>query len=234
MSGSWKVAYADFMTAMMAFFLLMWILNMAPKETLNGLAEYFTEGAVYSTNYMSPTGNNVKVIKLDKLDTSVTDTDQSRQAIARLLREDLANMAIPANSRGVADTKIGVLMHITGDALYQPDSVDLTPEGKKVLDEVIKVMNTYNVFVVIRGHSSRDESGKPKYPSKWELSAARATAAVRYITDVGKISPDRVRSIAYADTSPLVPDTDVEGARKNRRVEFYFHRPEVVTPNLGY
>ena len=222
------------MTAMMAFFLLMWILNMAPKETLAGLSEYFTEGAIYSSNYMSPTGNNVKVIKLDKLDTSITDTDQSRQAIARLLKENLAGEAIPANSSGVADTKVGVLLHITGDVLYQPDSVDLAPAGKNVLDEVIKVMNTYNVFVVVRGHSSRDESGKPKYPSKWELSAARATAAVRYLIDAGNISPDRVRSIAYADTSPLVPDTDLEAARKNRRVEFYFHRPEVITPNLGY
>ncbi|MDL2291433.1 chemotaxis protein MotB, partial [Desulfovibrio sp. OttesenSCG-928-F20] len=52
--SSWKVAYADFMTAMMAFFLVMWLLNMAPPETLQGIAGYFQADAQFSTNQASP------------------------------------------------------------------------------------------------------------------------------------------------------------------------------------
>ncbi len=56
MGGAWKVAYADFVTAMMAFFLLMWILSMSDKETRQGLAGVFRAEAIFSTNQISAVG----------------------------------------------------------------------------------------------------------------------------------------------------------------------------------
>ncbi|GHV55640.1 hypothetical protein FACS1894206_10050 [Deltaproteobacteria bacterium] len=104
----------------------------------------------------------------------------------------------------------------------------------RFLEDVIGVMRKYKVMLIIRGHTSKGETGKPTYPSKWELSSARATAAVRYIVDEGKINPAHLRTVAYADSRPLVPDTNPEAAVKNRRVEFYFHREEVMSNTVGY
>ena len=236
MSGSWKVAYADFVTAMMAFFLLMWILNMTPQETKQGLAGYFSADAKYDSNVTSPMANNEviqRVTKIDTKETIVNEVEKSQYAIAQQLKQFLLADALPSNSSGISSTNVGVLLHITDDAMFQPNSVELSQQGKAVLDEVVKVMQKYKVFLVVRGHASRDETGAPNYPSKWELSSARATVAIRHIIE-GGVDPGLVRSVAYADTRPLVPDTDPTAAAKNRRVEFYFHRPEVAASVVGY
>ena len=235
--GSWKVAYADFMTAMMAFFLLMWILNMSNEETKEGLAGYFALDATMASHISSAMANNTLVQRVDKLDArefKMTEVDKSNYAIAQKIKELLMADAVPRNASGISSDNAGVLLHVTGDALFQPNSVEFTPGGRRVLDEVIDVMRKYKVYLVVRGHTSKDETGAPNYPSKWELSSARATAAIRYIVDNGKIDPALVRSVAYADTRPLVPETDPDSAIKNRRVEFYFHRPEVMTNIVGY
>ena len=239
MSGSWKVAYADFMTAMMAFFLLMWILNMAPKETKEGLAGYFALDATLLSNVApsSPMANNTVIQRVDKLDArefKMNEMEQSSYAIAQTIKQFLLADSIPSYASGISSDSTGVLLHMTGDLLFQTDSVEFTETGQKILDEVINVMRKYKVYLVVRGHTSKGETGKPNYPSKWELSSARATAAIRYIVEHGEIDPTLVRSVAYADTRPLVPDTDPESSVKNRRVEFYFHRPEVMTNIVGY
>ncbi len=234
MSGSWKVAYADFVTAMMAFFLLMWILNMAPKETKNGLASYFAVDAAADSSVTSPLSNDAAVTRVTGLDTRQSEeVEKSHYAIAREL-ENTIGQTLPSAARGVSTNRAGVLLHTTGDALFKPNSVDVSAEGRKVLDEVIKVMKKYDVYLVVRGHTSRGETGAPAYPSKWELSSARATAVVRYLLEKSDIDPARVRTVAYADTRPLVPDTNPDASAKNRRVEFYFHRPEVMPPSMGY
>lgn len=201
MSGSWKVAYADFMTAMMAFFLLMWILNMAPQETKEGLAGYFTLEANAISNLMgdpSAMANNIVVQRVDKLDArefKLNEVDRSHYAIAQTLRQFLLADAIPSSSSGISSDTVGVLLHITSDALFQPNSVEIAPEGYKILDEVIGVMKKYKVYLVVRGHTAKGETGAPDFPSKWELSSARATTVVRYIIDQGKIDPALIRTV---------------------------------------
>lgn len=236
--GSWKVAYADFMTAMMAFFLVMWLLNMAPKETLQGLAGYFQGDAKSMTNVVSPYGisNNPLVQYVDKMDThefKMSEIEESHYAIAQSLKQFLLKDALPSSSSGITSDGVGVLLHITSNLIFKPGTVEFTAEGGKVMQEVLDVMHKYKVYLVVRGHADASESGAPNYPSKWELSAARANAAVRYLIEHG-IPANLVRSVAYADTRPQVPSTVPDAAGKNSRVEFNFHRPEVMSTIVGY
>lgn len=116
--------------------------------------------------------------------------------------------------------------------MFYPGSVEFTPQGESVLQEVLDVMHKYKVYLVVRGHADSTESGAP-YPSRWELSAARANAAVRWLVGHG-INPKMVRSVAYAETRPSVPSTVPNAAAINSRVEFNFHRPEVMSTIVGY
>lgn len=237
MASAWKVAYADFMTAMMAFFLLMWLLNMAPKETLNGLAGMFTADANFQTNNMSSLGvsNNVLIQNVQKLTTeelSLNEDERSKLAIMKAINQFLLAESLPSASSGITSDGVGVLLHITPDLLFKQGTMDLTPEGELVLDEVVKVLRKYNSFLIVRGHADQSETGAPNFPSKWELSAARANAAIRHLVSKG-VDPQTMRSVAYADTRPKVPPTVPDAARQNGRVEFNFHRPEVGT-SVGY
>jgi chemotaxis protein MotB len=117
--------------------------------------------------------------------------------------------------------------------MFQPGTAQFSQEGEKVMQEVLDVMHKYKVYLVVRGHADASETGAPNYPSKWELSAARANAAVRWLIEHG-VKPNLVRSVAYADTRPRVPSTVPGAAAMNSRVEFNFHRPEVMSTIVGY
>lgn len=235
--GSWKVAYSDFMTAMMAFFLLMWILNTAQKETLEGLAGYFKEGAQYTTNIMAPPGtaNNPIIQYVDKLDTRapLSEKEQSQLAIATSLKQFILKDALPSPSSGITSDNIGVLLHITSSLMFEPGSTKFSPGGEKVLQEVVNVMNKYKVYLVVRGHADASERKLPGYPSLWDLSSARANAAIMWLVDHG-VSSKLLRSVAYGDSRPQVPSTTANAASLNSRVEFFFHRPEVMSTVIGY
>lgn len=234
---SWKVAYADFMTAMMAFFLVMWLLNMAPEETLKGLSGYFLEGASYFTNSAAPgVSNNVIVQFVDKMDTrnNMSEAEKSSYVIIQSLKPILSMKdPDPTGSTGIASDGVGVLLHISSNLMFQPNSVEFSASGEQALHGVLDVLRKYNVWVVVRGHADSSETGAPNYPSKWELSSARANAAVRYLIAHGA-DPKKIRSVGYADTRPLAPPTVPDAAKKNSRVEFYFHRPEVASNIVGY
>jgi len=104
-------------------------------------------------------------------------------------------------------------------------------QAAKLLDGVADILMAQKVDLVIRGHTDDTENGNGLYPSKWELSAARAAASLRYILakSNGAIAATRMRAAGYADTRPLVPVFDEAGRTANRRVEFYYHRPETET-----
>lgn len=238
MGSSWKVAYADFMTAMMAFFLVMWLLNMSNEETLKGLAGYFTEGAAYFTNSASPgASNNIIVQFVDKMDTrpsNLSEAEKSDYAIIQSIKPILSlKDAVPNSSTGITSDGVGVLLHMTSNLMFKPNSIDFSATGEKALDDVLDMLRKYNVWVIVRGHADSSETGAPDYPSRWELSSARANAAVRYLVAHGA-DPKKIRSVGYADTRPLAPPTVPDAVAKNSRVEFYFHRPEVMTNIVGY
>ena len=137
--------------------------------------------------------------------------------------------AVPRSASGISSDDIGVQLRVNSDAMFDPGSTDLTDSGRKVLDSVLDVLREYNVYLVVRGHADAVESAHSAYASPWDLSAARAAATVRYLTERG-ITPTRLRAVAYADTRPVEPGTSEASLRRNRRVEFYFTGPKPEPP----
>lgn len=227
--SSWKVAYADFVTAMMAFFLLMWILNMVPPNVQKQLEQYFKEdpkpaqGALFSPE------------KNEKQRIAALNRDEAmRYAIAVRFKKIITEDPFLKQSSGVSSDDVGVLLRIQNGMLFAPGSSELTEEAKRLLADVVDVLRTYNVYLIIRGHADAAEAAKGTFASNWELSGARAAAAARHIIATGGIEASRVRAVAYGDARPLVPELSPDAAARNRRVEFYFHRPETQSGQVLY
>ncbi len=236
MGSAWKVAYADFVTAMMAFFLLMWILNMTPPETKAGLSAYFSGDRAMETSSSSPISNNPFIQHTDKIDTrefKISEVEKNHYAIAQKLRQMLMADAVPQSATGISADDVGVQLRINSDIMFKPGTAELAPGAEKPLKDVIAVLREYNLYLVVRGHADNEEV-RPPYPSTWELSGARAAAVLRYLVETGKIKATRLRGIAYGDTRPVEPGVDEAAKEKNRRVEFYFHRPEVMSYSVVY
>ena len=236
MSSAWKVAYADFVTALMAFFLLMWILNMTPPETKEGLASYFAQEALLDASNVSAISNNALINRTDKLDLSeskMSELERSHYLIARKLQTMLMQDGIPQSASGLSADDVGVQLRISNDALFKPGSADFSPVALKVLDGVLGILREYNLYLVIRGHADSEEAVGSPYPSGWELSAARAAAAARYLAERG-VAPTRIRAVGYGDTRPLEPGNSEESRKRDRRLEFHFHRPDAMAYSIVY
>ncbi len=106
------------------------------------------------------------------------------------------------------------------DALFAPASATLTPEGQSTLASLVDTLRTMNGRIRVEGHADNvpvSGSLQEKYPSNWELSAARAAAVVRFFTE-NDLPPARFEVVSFGDTNPKTPNTSAAGRRANRRI----------------
>ena len=223
--GSWKVAYADFVTAMMAFFLLMWLLGAASKETREGIADYFKRPFTKSfmTN-VTPGGDeviprpgsrgllapNAEKAAFQSIQRDVERTIQDDPAL-RALQDQLAVEVTPDGLRLRLSDSDERPMFASGSAVALPYARDLLRRMAPVL---ARVPNP----VVLVGHTDAlPYGGAAAGYTNWELSAERAGAARRELV-AGGVPARRVWGVeGRADAHPI--DARNPFAARNRRVE---------------
>lgn len=222
--GAWKVAYADFVTAMMAFFLLMWLIAALKPQQKAQLSVMFQDKAA-NTGQLEM-GKSTKIPKYLESEFKLTEQQKDIREVVLLIKDILSKDPKVLNNSGISSESSGVLMHVNSAVMFEPSSAVLTPQAGKVIDGVVRILQTHNIDLVVRGHADEGEIVSNQYPTKWELSAARAASVVNYIVEKGKIPTSRIRAVGYADSRPLVPALTSEDRAKNRRVEFFYHSPD--------
>jgi chemotaxis protein MotB len=106
--------------------------------------------------------------------------------------------------------------------VFRSGSADILPEGMAVLDKLVEVIADSSDIIRVEGHTDDTPiSGKlkAKYPSNWELSAARASAVARYIEIKHHINPKRLESLGFSEYHPVATNDTPENKQRNRRVE---------------
>lgn len=234
--GSWKVAYADFVTALMAFFLLMWLINSLKPQRKAELSLVFQDKNVPSTEKVKNLEKVPTFINKDAVKGSpsfmLSRENKLKYEIALLIKELITSDPHVRSNSGVSNDSSGVLMQVNNNVMFKPSSAKITPEAQKVLDGVAKILREYKVSLTVRGHADDGEAGGV-YPSKWELSAARAAAATRYLAEKAGIPTTRLRAVGLADSQPLVPPTSPENIARNRRIEFFYSSPDMRPGEQG-
>lgn len=220
--GSWKVAYADFVTAMMAFFLLMWLITMVSPEKRAGVAHYFQTFSIFSPSGTSiiPSASpesrgGTSVLKFSKTRTVI---EKIKGNIGRGLAERLK--ALSGHLR-IEVTERGLRIEITdlaGEPLFQPGSAEPTPEAKEILRLVAESIKDEPVLVEIEGHSDATPY-KGSNLNNWELSVLRAYNSFKYMTEIG-LPVDKITKVTgYGDKRPLIKENPFDP--RNRRISLY-------------
>jgi chemotaxis protein MotB len=221
--GSWKVAYADFVTALMALFLLLWLLMALKPQQKENLAVFFQHpedtAKVKTANQGSPT--EVKSAKLTDA-AKLSNMNQVQREVAQRLKDFATKDPDLARKTSVAGEEDGVLMQVPSAILFEPGSATLTASARRMLGEVAKIMDDYGMELKIRGHTDDREQGGELFRSTWELSAARAAAALRELAQAYKVPVRLMSAAGFGSTQPLVPNSDEEGRARNRRIELLF------------
>lgn len=127
-----------------------------------------------------------------------------------------------SNSVQVLKGKRGVRLRVKGGLFFAAGQADLKKTAMPFLSGVGKILKKSKFFLIIEGHTDNRPIRTSKFPSNWELSAARATAVVRNLMKESKISARRMSAVGFGPYYPLKSNKTASGRQANRRVEFVF------------
>jgi chemotaxis protein MotB len=213
-SEDWLVTYADAITLLMAFFVLMYGMSEVDQEKY----EHVRAGIIEA---LGAEGEPVPKQKSKEFETVVDDMEK--------VLEDTTD----SRDVNTKQTPKGIEIELNSGAMYENGKATIRRSFKPVLRSIAKELleAKKRKFVIhIDGHTDDVPINSFRYPSNWELSAARATKVVRYFTYLG-LDPGIMNASAYADTRPKAPNRNKKGyaisknQEKNRRVVIRIEQP---------
>ncbi|MCG6534601.1 MAG: OmpA family protein [Syntrophales bacterium LBB04] len=226
--GAWKVAYADFVTAMMAFFLVMWLLAMASPAKKAALSEYFNNYSIFPESGSSFMGKSAQVLtQPDKDIKESTRIFFKGKGGGGLSSEDLVKKLKDAIDEKLKSVKNQVLVDIIeggvrvqiidsgGSLMFPLGSAEPTGKAREILRLVADNIASTPNRIAIEGHTDAAPF-KGAQTTNWELSTARASAARRELENDGIETSRIARVVGYADQELYVPEDPRDP--RNRRI----------------
>jgi chemotaxis protein MotB len=224
--GAWKVAYADFVTAMMALFLVLWLASQDVKikeAVARSFRNPFASLTKDSTGIIPNKDTQAMKSKDGNFDSaSAVELNMLRKLAEELLKSLTTNPNEPEESPAKLEiTAEGLRISIFDRAkrpIFEPDTANFTPYGNWVFSTLAWQISRYtNTFQVeLEGHTEKGHpTARPEY-GNWEISADRANSARRKLLDHGVVEKQIRKVAGYADTQPM-PDRPAAD-ESNRRV----------------
>lgn len=233
--GAWKVAYADFVTAMMAFFLLMWLLSSTDEKTKLGLADYFSptipihstvgggdgpfQGSsmfVQGALSQDETGAKGSPEKRDKIGVDKSLYDLAEELTGGSGDAAEADPALKHIATRITDEGLIIeIFDIPGSPLFDGTSMRANPILDRLLTMVGRVLARTSNPVAIAGHLAKSDTVGSRV-DPWRLSGDRAQLARERLVAAGVTETRLARVTGEADRGPV---TDTPSDPRNRRIE---------------
>ncbi len=225
--GAWKVAYADFVTAMMSLFIVLWLMNSSDKIK-KAVAGYFNDprgtGSLMGTT-LTGTGETVTTAtndNLQKLKEKLEQEIKARKELEKLLKQ----IEITITPEGL---RIELLEDKNG-TFYQSGSAFLSDNGQELLSLLASELKTLPNNLLIEGHTDAAPYSDDANYSNWELSADRANSARRLLQQHGVRSDQVTQVRGYADQFLRVKNNPTDPS--NRRISILVKNLEGPVPEL--
>ncbi|MCD4741644.1 MAG: OmpA family protein [Desulfobacteraceae bacterium] len=225
--ASWLVVFADMMTLLLVFFILLYTLSSFE------IGKYKTAISKIKTQLENDSELTafVELMELpETLDTQIAIEDITglRSRKENLIQDinKFANTGAKNNNIATHILKGKIIIQIKGKALFKSSRAELNKDALPMLDEIIKVLFDYPEYNInIKGHTDDIPISTEKFPSNWELSAVRATSVLKHLIKRG-VDPERLTATGYGKILPLISNDTEEHRALNRRVEFVLEKKE--------
>ena len=235
----WLVSYADLVTLLFAFFVVMYAISSVNEAKYRMLADALgtafgrtSRAAPLAPPNVEP-GTPVRPKSLSRekrhSDAALRKEKEHMTGMARDIIKALAPLVSQGKVR-VTQTNRGVNVEINASVLFATGDVKLTGESGQVLKAVALVLKNDDHAIQVEGHTDNIRISTPMFPSNWELSAVRASSVVRLFLDNG-IAESRLVAVGHGANQPIASNDTPDGRVRNRRVEVMILSalPEVVT-----
>ena len=230
----WLVSYADFITLLFAFFVVMYAISQVNEGKYrvlsDSLLQAFKPDGTAGPTLVPPKNDphsplpSGMIPRLNRAEEAKRRAREERmRAIAQQVMQALAPLVQNGQVR-VSESARGMAVEINASMLFKSAQATLEPDSQRALIAVAQVLAPGDNPIEVEGHTDRDPISTPQFPSNWELSGARASSVVRLFVDNG-VAPPRLVASGYADTRPVDSNETPEGRTRNRRVTVLI-RPE--------
>jgi chemotaxis protein MotB len=248
----WLVSYADFITLLFAFFVVLYSSSQVDKRKVGRLAlaiqVAFQELGVFeSSNTKVPlTDPDAMPFEQVQIVENINRT-QDMQRVVQPMHGMLANAAPPASLKDIQAElekalapeirqhvvvlkarREGLVISLQEVGFYESGSADLRPSSEGAIDRLAAVLRNRSEDLRIEGHTDNVPIHNLRFASNWELSTARATNIIRLFIDHYHFQSGRLAAAGYSEHHPVDSNSSVEGRARNRRVDIVVLTPPAI------
>jgi chemotaxis protein MotB len=256
----WLVSYADFITLLFAFFVVLYSSSQVDKRKVGQVAVAiqvaFQQMGIFDSSNSQPALATTEPMPFAVV--QVVENVQHIESMGRIVnspREQVSDSPERANldrmqkqlqsslsaqigrhTVSVTPTKEGIVVSLKEAGFFDSGSAALQPEAIPTLNEIVKVIGPSQLRVRIEGHTDDVPIHTAQYDSNWELSTARATEIIKLLITKYSITPNRLSASGYGEYFPVASNRTAEGRSQNRRVDLVILNSAVAflppTPNV--
>ncbi len=229
----WLISYADFVTLLFAFFVVMYSISSVNegkyKTFSDSLSIAFARQPDSAPTTVVPNQQEqmLKVL-VDKRTARSVEQQRKVQEQMKEVHDSLRQAMAPLIAQGqvgIYQTKRGVVVDISASTLFKEGEENLQVGAQATLQQVALVLGKENQPVEVEGHTDDIPIKNAQFPSNWELSAGRASNVVRMLVMYG-VPEKRLAAVGMAANHPVVANDTAEHRAKNRRVSITILSPE--------
>lgn len=220
----WLVSYADFITLLFAFFVVLYATSSQNEEKEkkfeeNVRAQFKMMGFMggKDANMGNPMGQVFD--PLEMIPRRDVGNAELEDYITRILDKSMTEDEKKSTIAGIRHDQTGVRISLAASTFFPSGSSKLRLPALKSLDKVAQILKVANRNVVIEGHTDDQPVVGGNVDSNWELGSLRATSVVRYLIKFHQMDPKKLAAASYADQQPLVENNSDKNRAKNRRIE---------------
>lgn len=220
----WLVSYADFITLLFAFFVVLYATSSQNQEKEKRFEQSIRENlklfGAYGSEPKSAGGIFGNVIEpINIFAKRGVGNEELRDYVKRLVDQNLTAGDKKDIIADIKHDRMGVRIRLSASELFPVASSKARLPALKKLDKLVNILKMSERQILIEGHTDNQPVLGGIIDSNWELSSLRAATIVRYLETVHKFDGDKLAAMAYADQRPIASNKTEKGRAQNRRIE---------------
>jgi chemotaxis protein MotB len=240
----WVISYADFITLLFAFFVVMYALSSVNEEKYKNLSQALSGAFDSAGGRLLPGTGDASQTTLDirpgeggdpVAGARLAAPDDAETHELKKIESVLTERILPGVEAGllsITSNELWLAIELSSNMLFAPGQATPTPAADELLERLAIVLRPFENPIHVEGFTDNQAIETAQFPSNWELSASRAAAVVRVMAHYG-VPPERMAAVGYGEYQPAYSNRTEQGRELNRRVVIVISRDERVRRSLS-
>ncbi|MGY4689198.1 flagellar motor protein MotS [Salibacterium sp. K-3] len=232
-SPRWMTTFSDMILLVLVFFVMLFSMSVIDAKKFEAIADSFQNREILENlpsvvEMEEPNQSNSPNEGEDETEEAAGEQSEEDRELDRLLQEVQEYLEENELNDQISATRDdrGVVLVLQEQLLFETGEAEILTDAEPFLNKVGTLLQSLPNLVKVEGHTDDRPISTYRYPSNWELSSARASSVIRYLSGNHSLKPERFLAVGYGASRPIAPNDSEENMRENRRVVVVISDPE--------